>query len=419
MSAFRRLRAAAIRFCLLATLSIGAIAIPTVALGQDPSSELPSSKLSSSEFSSSSEELASSSSSEPSSSAMSSAEEVTTPVVTWDLALPIFLLTFGVAAGAIGMFMWVFYRARVTPKPPASDEESVKQTTKTIAKAISAFAVAGVLIVLWMSIGLVTEEATVFTVLGGGLIAAAAAAALGAVAGFVFGIPRTREAADQLTEPGGTGTPERSKKAVLLANTNLERISDWLTTLVIGATLVQLKDIPAWLKGIGDMFKDGPTIENLIPFVLVYFFGLAFLGIYLITRLYLTTALKRALGALDGSDHGATVDTAGARAQLDAALKSGDHAMMLNAVLYFDRSGIKRDQTADPALSVLLARVLSSLLKAAKADDATVRKQELKTIVATAARDSASKELLKGFVKAGETTGDEAVDKEILALLGG
>src|SRR5438876_12148370 len=37
--------------------------------------------------------------------------------------------------------------------------------------------------------------------------------------------------------------PAAASHALLAANTNLERISDWLTTLLIGATLVQVKEI--------------------------------------------------------------------------------------------------------------------------------------------------------------------------------
>jgi hypothetical protein len=348
----------------------------------------------------------------------SSAEETQTETGDWNLALPIFLLSGGGVIGALVMFFLVMGRARSASAAVDGDEASVFAATQTIALTTSVFAVVGVVIMLWMSIGLVSGSPGFYSVFGGSLIAGAAAAALGSVAGFIFGIPRTREAADQLSAVDGAARPEKSR-AALLANTNLERISDWLTTLLIGATLVQLQNIPSWLEDIARVFADGPTVEDLIPFVLVYFFGLAFLGIYLITRLYLTAALRRALGLLDGSDMGRATDTSGAKAQLDAAYKSRDHAKMLEAVLYFDRSGIKSDQAGDPELSLLLARVLTSLLKAGKADDAPPRKEQLKTVVAAAAKTNASKEQLKAVVNAGETTGDAELDKEILALIGG
>lgn len=56
-----------------------------------------------------------------------------------------------------------------------------------------------------------------------------AAAGGGGVIGFVFGVPRVRADAHPAT--------------AFLHNSNLEQISDWLTKIIIGATLVQIKEI--------------------------------------------------------------------------------------------------------------------------------------------------------------------------------
>jgi hypothetical protein len=57
----------------------------------------------------------------------------------------------------------------------------------------------------------------------------------GAVLGFVFGVPRLRaDPAHPAAQPGG---------GAFVPNTNLEQISDWLTKIIVGATLVQLRPL--------------------------------------------------------------------------------------------------------------------------------------------------------------------------------
>jgi hypothetical protein len=62
-----------------------------------------------------------------------------------------------------------------------------------------------------------------------------AAAAIGALFGFLFAVPRTPVAHHEATI-----TPHSTK----LPNTNLEQISDWLTKVLVGATLTQMARIP-------------------------------------------------------------------------------------------------------------------------------------------------------------------------------
>jgi hypothetical protein len=75
-----------------------------------------------------------------------------------------------------------------------------------------------------------------------GLLALVGAAAWlsGGVLGFIFGVPRLRAAS-------GVGGATSS---VFVPNTNLEQISDWLTKIIVGATLVQMQPLAA---GIGEL----------------------------------------------------------------------------------------------------------------------------------------------------------------------
>jgi predicted permease len=68
-----------------------------------------------------------------------------------------------------------------------------------------------------------------FTVLA---LVASAACVSGGVLGFLFGVPRLRASTDRSAAAAATDS--------FVPNTNLEQISDWLTKIIIGATLVQL-----------------------------------------------------------------------------------------------------------------------------------------------------------------------------------
>ena len=85
----------------------------------------------------------------------------------------------------------------------------------------------------------------------------AAAAAVGAGLGFLFGLPRSRFADAALTDEqarnGGTSDPAGTTSAHYLTNSNLIKVSDWLTTIIIGIGLVNLAKIgPA----VGDLSNE-------------------------------------------------------------------------------------------------------------------------------------------------------------------
>jgi hypothetical protein len=77
-----------------------------------------------------------------------------------------------------------------------------------------------------------------FTIMFAAALIALASAGLGALAGFVFAIPREL----QSTESDGD-----SKSTRYIANTNLEQISDWLTKIIVGISLVQIGKVPGAL----------------------------------------------------------------------------------------------------------------------------------------------------------------------------
>ncbi|GAA0644344.1 hypothetical protein [Brevundimonas lenta] len=144
--------------------------------------------------------------------------------------------------------------------------------------------------------------------------------ASGSLLGFIFGVPRTAAEpapdvsailAAQAAVPsssatgGAPTTTTRTKKRLLQSNTNLEKISDWLTTLLVGAGLVQLHAVDdalyrfrLFLQSEATVFHPVGGVANagLIPVIgpVILIFGLAcgFLYMYLNTRLVLIRLFK-------------------------------------------------------------------------------------------------------------------------------
>ena len=112
-----------------------------------------------------------------------------------------------------------------------------------------------------------------------GLVGVAAGFA-GAFFGFLFGIPRSVVSA---TEPDATAGDKRRKVGALVGNldpdatqpnTNLEQISDWLTKILVGATLTQLGHIPTALGSlfvtIGSAIGNSPSDTVFVGALTIY-----------------------------------------------------------------------------------------------------------------------------------------------------
>jgi hypothetical protein len=113
------------------------------------------------------------------------------------------------------------------------------------------------------------------TLLGGGLL------------GFVFAIPRSLQEARSNVGPPGYGS-----------NTNLEQISDWLTKILVGVGLTQLREIPGQIQRLVAYLAPGlggDTNSQAFTLALLTYFSVAgFLLGYLSTRLLLGQALRQA-----------------------------------------------------------------------------------------------------------------------------
>ncbi|WSH62368.1 hypothetical protein U8P68_37890 (plasmid) [Rhizobium ruizarguesonis] len=258
------------------------------------------------------------------------------------------------------------------------------------------------------------SSSSTLKVLGMNLLAAAAAGAAGSFAGFIFGIPRTLDSAAKAAVAGAASSPITAEKtsAILASNTNLERISDWLTTLLVGATLVQIGPIVAGLKSFAHyLATEEGKLQGPIVLLLVYFFIIGFLGIYLLTRLYLTSALTQTLELLDGDDGVSSL------AVLKTALlkfEQAPDAAVPGYVLLWENWPLSDEEKTDPDLNYSVALMLYRYLSSPSVQDAPKQVSRLRTAVAQAILQAELKQQLKSFFES-ETKrlGDQSVAGDI------
>ncbi len=127
----------------------------------------------------------------------------------------------------------------------------------------------------------------------GGVLLAAASALAGGFFGFLFGIPHSKQGPETVIASANGGRQ-------YVENTNLEQISDWLTKIIIGLTLVQYQKISDFLAGAGKSFGpvlisggNGAVAQALAIALILYFFLTGFLFFYLWTRIYMEALLRR------------------------------------------------------------------------------------------------------------------------------
>lgn len=142
-------------------------------------------------------------------------------------------------------------------------------------------------------------------IFGLGVLVAGASALVGAVLGFLFGLPRMSDAAGGRSNgvaAGGDGNGGAiaddqngaarmdHRRGAGYVNNNLLEISDWLTKIIVGAGLVQLDGLTGWVAATGATVG---AAAGLVPgslrtafgtSVMVYFFAWGFLFVYIHTR---------------------------------------------------------------------------------------------------------------------------------------
>jgi CheY-like chemotaxis protein len=125
---------------------------------------------------------------------------------------------------------------------------------------------------------------------------------VGVLLGFLFGIPKVFQGVGEatITEPTNGNKPaeDRSVSYRMQVNTNLEQISDWLTKIIVGVGLVELKQIPGSLLRLAAFIQPGLGAgeeARVMALAIILYASLVgfFLG-YLVTRTYIAGIFRRA-----------------------------------------------------------------------------------------------------------------------------
>jgi hypothetical protein len=129
---------------------------------------------------------------------------------------------------------------------------------------------------------------------GSGLFMAGAATLVGSILGFLFGVPRKSVKLRDGSEPNSSHT----SRSLYQPNTNLEQISDWLTKIIIGIGLVEIKNIIAFFGDIGTYcgpaFGNHPSGEIIAVSITVHYTLVGFIQGFLLAYLWLPGAFARA-----------------------------------------------------------------------------------------------------------------------------
>ncbi|MGA2654155.1 MAG: hypothetical protein ABSF28_26840 [Terracidiphilus sp.] len=179
-------------------------------------------------------------------------------------------------------------------KPSHVPSKSLDALTDNLLSARRIIFALLVLVVL----GLVAVGVDCGTLWARGFILAIACLAAGFLAGFLFGIPKVLQG--DRAQPQDPTSPSVSSNAAYRqrVNTNLEDISDWLTKIIVGLGLYELKRVPMWVgelaRAFASSFQQPDQIRSDFGAAIVFFLICGFLLGYLITRLYLQSAMAHA-----------------------------------------------------------------------------------------------------------------------------
>jgi len=126
---------------------------------------------------------------------------------------------------------------------------------------------------------------------GAAMIWATAYFFCGCLLGFIFGVPKIISL--QNTSINNSNLSDSAQRAAVQENNNLTDISDWLTKVLVGASLVQLQSIPHFVMHVARRMGEGLCLTPsfiqasiiLSAGILLYYTSFGFLSGYLTMRL--------------------------------------------------------------------------------------------------------------------------------------
>jgi hypothetical protein len=115
---------------------------------------------------------------------------------------------------------------------------------------------------------------------------------VGALAGFLFGVPRWAASGG---EPGRT-----AGRGEFIPNTNLEQVSDWLTKILVGVGLTQFRAIGSafgrLLTELKPGFGNGDDSAAFAGGLIIYATAVGFIAGYVFTAIFLRPVLPMTSG---------------------------------------------------------------------------------------------------------------------------
>jgi hypothetical protein len=205
--------------------------------------------------------------------------------------------------------------------PETSERKQITEDLRYTNRVLYPFLVIGI-IVVFAHLGLKPETSTALLWVLASLIA-------GTAVGFLFGIPKILQNEKQTSDGTDAQSSDKQSSYRQQVNTNLTEISDWLTKIIVGLTLINLVNIPPYMSRLADVVAFGLnpydagkeksfSLAIIICFpVLGFFFG------YLYTRLFLAGAFSRADQDATGSKIRQVVDEEAQAASNTNLLESG------------------------------------------------------------------------------------------------
>jgi hypothetical protein len=127
-------------------------------------------------------------------------------------------------------------------------------------------------------------SANVMQTFGPSAMVAGAALIAGSFLGFLFAIPRAQQQVERID---GRSVAEQAD-GPLRINTNLEQVSDWLTKIIIGVTLIELgrivRSLGPLIAALAVIYGNATGARVMAAGILVYFPIVGFLAGYVATR---------------------------------------------------------------------------------------------------------------------------------------
>jgi hypothetical protein len=198
-----------------------------------------------------------------------------------------------------------------------------------------------------------------WTVFAAGLMFALSAGAVGGFVGFLFGVPRT--VSSESTPPTIEGKPSFAAiTGVVRPSTNLEQISDWLTKILVGATLVQLGTIGSGaarlFRAVAPALGDKPHSTAFAGALFIYFSLLGFPFGWLRARLLLGQLMRRADESMAYFAQAAVAEEAGSLDKAETLYSAGAMAADAAGDRQFaqqlrDRAGVLATRQGDRSAS--------------------------------------------------------------------